>query len=338
LNLQTDKKQKDMKKLFSYIIVALFAFQAIGQDHIFSQVISSRIYQNPATTGSSDFISGTLLQRMQWPTDGMTMLSTCLIADYSSNLENSAFSLIASTGYENSINEQITQVGVAYAHTVQISNSTALKAGLRTSLLHKKYGNDFLFGDQYNIDGTISGLETQETFSSNKLFKPDFTVGGLLSVKDNLWIGISIGHLSQPNVSLLENGNSKLPMLIQAQVGKIFHIGDKKNNMSVTPIYNYAKQSTFSQMNIGGYFSKNAILAGAFYKGDPFQAYNDTRQHQAATISLGMKVSQFKAELSYDIDLSSLSGTGGAYELSLHYEFASNDPKKKYKAVSGPKW
>jgi len=52
-----------------------------------------------------------------------------------------------------------------------------------------------------------------------------------------------------------------------------------------------------------------------------------------------MRISQFKAELSYDIDLSSLSGTdGGAYELSLHYEFPSNDPKKKYKAVSGPKW
>jgi len=135
-----------------------------------------------------------------------------------------------------------------------------------------------------------------------------------LNEKTNFNIGLSFGHLLQPNVSLL-NDNFDTSMRIQAHAGVTRQLTDR---FSISPsIYytSYNPAGQFQAQVLGGYLVKEQLLInfGLGY-----------RAADAAEFIVGANLNnQLNIALSYDLTVSSLSNsrTGGAFEIAAAYIF-----------------
>lgn len=326
-------------KLYSLLLALSFAGIISAQDHIFSQTSTSQIYQNPAVAGNTDFLAATLMHRVQWPYENLATTSTCLAIDYVPNIKNSGISLVASNGYDLGTNENINQVGLSYSYSIQVSEKLIAKAGIRGGLYYRKYGKSFLYGDQYNENGSLTGTETSESFSDKSIYKADFAAGALLSYKEKIWVGLACSHITQPNVSIYSGGESRLPMLWSVNAGYIYYINKTvKSRKSLTPTFSWYQQSNFAQYSLGGYFFTKPLLFGVWYKGNPFDKYGGSIQNQAITLAAGLSFRLLKVEYSYDLSLSEFQNSGGAHEFSIFYQLPYEEKKTKMRAVSGPRW
>lgn len=306
------------------ILTICFSFLQMhvnGQDYIFSQTEASHIYLNPASAGYTNFVGGSILQRLQWPSESKTSSATLATLDYSLN-DNSAFAFVGVSGYDFPSKFLQNNIGIVYSHTVSVNDKASFSAGLKASVLHIGLSDRYIFGDQFNENGLLNGTETSEELENRTIISPDFATGLLFKYDKKLRIGISASHLSRPNVSL-SSGDAKysLPINWGAEASYRIYIDENPNRLSyIKPFFYYNKQSTFQQCKLGAYYLILPILVGAFYNGVPFDSYQDITQHQSVSIALGLRFQLLKLEYTYDIDLSAISKTGGAHEISIYYE------------------
>ncbi|MBK8807913.1 MAG: PorP/SprF family type IX secretion system membrane protein [Bacteroidales bacterium] len=325
--------------ILTIFIVMCISETLFAQDYIFSQTSTSQIYQNPAVAGNTDRLSATIIHRLQWPYENIATPATCLAIDFVPNIKNSGISLVALNGHDIGTKETVNQIGLSYSYSIQLSEKLIIKAGLRGGLYHRKLGKNLLYGDQYNENGTLTGNETEENISDKAIYKADFAVGALLSYKEISWIGISVAHVTRPNISLLLGSESTLPILWNINAGYIFYLNKTvKDRKSLTPTFSWYKQANFAQYSLGGYFFNKPLQLGLWYKGNPFDRYEGSTQNQAITIAVGLSFQQLNVEYSYDISLSKFQKSGGAHEFSITYKLPYEEKRGKVRSVSGPKW
>ena len=113
------------------IVLVLISCNIYAQDYIFSQSYASRLYQNPAFTGNTNLISGTILQRIQWPYENTMMSTSCLIVDFVPPIKNSGLALIGISGYDVVTNEYINRLSLSYSYAIQINEDYLVKGGLQ---------------------------------------------------------------------------------------------------------------------------------------------------------------------------------------------------------------
>lgn len=346
-----------MKRFLQIVFLICFGSAAVAQDPQFTQFYAASMYHNPAMTGGSFRDRVVVNYRNQWPSLPKSFVTYAASYDHYSRRYQSGFGLQAYTDKAGAGELRSTGVSGMYSYHLGLSNTWAVRAGLQFGYGFRDLNyNKLTFGDQIDLEQIRSGkglygytIDDSQTKRHNVSY---FDAGtGLLIYTKDFWFGVSGLHLNEPNQSLSEEV-SKLPMRMNFNAGMKISLDNKERRAhnarqgvpekSITPAILYKSQGKFDQLDMGLYIHYNPMVVGFWYRGLPIKNYREgVYNHDAIALLVGYKLADVSFGYSYDLTVSRLgSGTGGAHEISLTYEFDSkaSNKKKKPKLIPCPKF
>jgi type IX secretion system PorP/SprF family membrane protein len=185
-----------------------------------------------------------------------------------------------------------------------------------------------------NIDNQTGSISNNASalinFENRSYF--DVAAGGLLYTK-KAWLGTSIRHLNQPDMTVVTGGNQKLPLYISIHGGYQIHLfpgqqyqkGADIRPSFISPAFHLKRQANFMQLDLGAYYYYDFLTFGAWYRGIPISKKETVTflNHDSFAVLAGYRHKGLIIAYSYDITISPLAtiNTGGAHEISLTYEF-----------------
>jgi len=316
--------------LVTNVLAVIFSCSA--QDPQFSQFYSAQLYLNPAFTGNTvqdRFIAN---YRKQWPGIPGSFVSYAFSYDRKFPKKNSALGIQVIRDKAGSGGLKFTNIGGLYSYIAQLSRKHFIRSGLRLSYTWRALDYAKLtFADQLIRGG---GVATNESIQPKRSYLD--IASGIVFNSDIYWLGVAFNHLTQPNQSLV-GIKSRLSVKMNVHGGiKIPIVKNIKGETttSATIAANYKAQQKWDQLDIGVYFRRDPVILGIWYRGIPLlKAYEPGyANNDAVIILLGYHLKAYRLRLgySYDITISSImSNTGGSHEISLIYEYAPPEWKKK---------
>lgn len=330
-----------MKNLFLYLTFQLVSFLAFSQDIQYSQYYANPIYLNPALTGSTGMTRVGVNFRNQWPALDQSFVAYTAYLDHFEERLNSGFGVIFQGAQESFTQTAINEIGLVYAYRLRLGQDSYIQAGIQGSFVARDALFDrVILGTQLNIDtGQISG-EPGDAFEGDSQIRSADANAGLLYYGKKAWIGVSVSHLLEPEISYLADNTNQLPMkyslhggyrfnLAPGDINEFFNNTDQERSVALG--FNYKQQGQFSQLDLGAEFFFEPLVLGFWYRGLPTKY--ELPNNESLIFLLGISLSS-GLELGYSFDYTiskfGFVGSGGAHELSIRYVFSSKDPRKRY--------
>lgn len=332
-----------MKKRIVIVLSILFLSFGIskGQDVQYSQFYAAPIYLNPALTGASELTRIGINYRNQWPGLDQSFNSYSAYIDHYIFDYNSGIGLIFNGSKESLANLSTNEIGLSYAYRLRLGEDKYFRLGAQASFMQRDaFFSDLVFGSQIDIiNGTVGGItdELNGIPIDSKYSFMDYSFGGMF-YSDKIWLGASAHHVTEPNVSFVDDQVSRLPMKLSLQGGIRFDfVGGQRNyfnhqyaERSISFAFNYKQQDPFSQLDIGTQIYLEPLVLGLWYRGLPTK--NGLPNNEAIIALVGFSLeSGLDIGYSYDVTASKLGlkNSGGAHEISLRYTFLWGDPKSR---------
>ena len=314
---------------------------ALGQDPQFSQPYASALYLNPALTGDTKLNRVAMTFRNQWTAINNGFKSYMLSFDHYERKINAGFGGYILYDQSGSNGYRVTGLRLNYSYDARIDRWSGIKGGISLgySLMNINQ-NDLLFADQIIRGGAVPTVETgisdQESY---------FDVGaGLLYYNKFIWAGVSVNHLSNPNISFTSQVDRLAPKFS-------FHTGISvwkkygswgKELSSINIAFNYKFQDKWDQMDIGAYYNYHPFVVGVWYRGIPLlKSYEPNyTNHESLILLVGLDYkNKFRVGYSYDFTISQLTmSSGGSHELSLIFEWPGNSKRTRNRRIPCPKF
>ncbi|MBS1569920.1 MAG: type IX secretion system membrane protein PorP/SprF [Bacteroidetes bacterium] len=320
----------------------MLAACAFGQDPQLSQFYAAPMYLNPALTGNTNQDRLALNYRLQWPAIGPGYKTYAVAYDHRSTDLNSGFGGMVMHDRAGTQGLSFTQMAFNYSYEARLNRRQAIRGGLRAAytLRTMDWGN-MLFADQVIRENAQTSVEPL-LLQSISYF--DFSAG-VLYYSEQLWGGISVNHLNQPQQSLFLEGDARLPMRTSVHAGYRFPVDGQPFRSSktlMTLAAHYKAQEKWDQLDLGGYVDHNGVSFGLWYRGIPgLKAYEPGQPNdEAAVLLLGYETPyQLQVAYSYDVTISKLTmKSGGAHEISVIYEWPKHGKNRKYRSIPCPKF
>ncbi len=334
-----------MKRMKKYaIIIALFltSFVAIGQDIHFSQFNSAPMLLNPALAGlNSGNYRFAANYRNQWT--GLAPYNT-FAASYDMNMfkqgPRSNFGGIGMFFFTDKAGDselRTTQVNLNLSYTVMLNKkgTQSFTSGIMGGLGHRtiNYAN-LTFDNQFGVGGFDPGNPSMENFATDRVIYADLGAGFVWNFakneNTNYYLGGSVTHLTQPNLSFMSERDEKLYIKFTVHGGGHYKMTEQ---LFILPSFMYLNQGPHNQLNVGGLLKiRKSIMPSdrtAFYIGGWY------RLKDAFILNARVDVGSFNIGFSYDINLSGLtpaSNANGGPELSLIHTgiFPNKKQQTKY--------
>ncbi len=320
-------KKSFMLKRVVLIVIVCFSLgkseRLFAQDPEFTQFYANPLYLNPAMAGTAICPRFSLNYRNQWPAISGTYVT------YSASYDQHFEGIKGGLGilvYDDRAGQGTLNTFSAsgmYSYLLNVTRKFSLKFGLQATYFEKSIDwSKLTFGDM--IDERMGFVyNTREVPGKAKVSNADFSAG-LFGYTKRFYFGFAANHLTQPNEGLIST--SKLPMKITVHAGALFAIGDKRNEVTISPNILYQQQKDFKQLNLGVYATKGSIVGGLWY-----------RNQDAFIALIGFQQPRFKIGYSYDITTSKLTNaTAGSHEISCSLVLHCKPKKKKVKTVNCP--
>ncbi|MEQ8360751.1 MAG: type IX secretion system membrane protein PorP/SprF [Cytophagales bacterium] len=324
-----------MRRSLSHIAFLILLISGISkaQDYQFTQFYAAPLYLNPAFAGSSDWARANVLYRMQWPAAAAKF--TTMYASFDQNIPQirSGAGLLVSRDVQGSARLSTTSVMGQYAYRLNINRKWAFRAGAGVGYSWLSIDGSALTLRE-NIDnqtGSISNTAASLVNFENRRFF-DVVAGGLL-YSSKAWVGTSVRHINQPDMTVVTGGAQKLPLYLSVHggyqiplfPGMQYRKGADVRPSFISPAFHFKKQAKFMQLDLGAYYYYDFLTFGAWYRGIPVVKKETVTitNHDAFSILAGYRWKGLSIAYSYDITISPLStlNTGGAHEISMIYEF-----------------
>jgi type IX secretion system PorP/SprF family membrane protein len=329
---------------------------AQAQDYQFTQFYAAPLYLNPAFSGSASWSRANVLYRAQWPAAAAKF--TTMYASFDQNIPSirSGAGFMVSRDVAGSARLSNTMVMGTYAYRLNINRKMAFRAGAGVGYSWLSLDGNALTLRE-NIDNQTGNISNNASalvsFENRRYF--DVVAGGLLYT-DKLWLGTSVRHINQPDMTLVTGGEQKLPMYLSVHggyqiplfPGMKYKKGAGTRPSFVSPAFHFKSQANFMQLDIGAYYYYDFLTFGAWYRGIPMSKKETVTitNHDAFSILAGYRWKGLSIAYSYDITISPLStlNTGGAHEISLIYEFEfqfnpiKGRPPKDQRLIPCPKF
>ena len=318
---------KMIRKVAAFIVVFLIAFSLHAQiDPTFSQFSAAPMSVNPGFTGSTATHRVIFNGRVQWPNLPQAFQTMAVSYDFWRPELKSGFGLQVIADKAGSAELKNTTARFNYSYKIMVGN-WVVSPGIYFGYSFNSFdANKLLFGDQLDYsNGNLPPSLDPNVAKLNQIQVFD-TGAGILMYSGVSWLGASVYHLNQPNVSIID-GESPWPMKLIVHGGlRIPIYGDNHRTQqisSVSPSFMYRYQGGTHQLDVGIHYMVAPIVIGLYYRGVPFiKDFNDQPTSDAAVFSMGLIFNYFEFGYSYDFTISELSArTGGAHEVSLIYEF-----------------
>ena len=308
--------------------------QLSGQDYEFSQFYANKLYLAPSFAGATQQNRFIADYRDQWPGLPKAFVTYCASFDHSISNYNSGVGLIILDDEAGSLNLSTIEVGVLYSYDFKLNDYYHLRPGIGFDFLQKSidYSKGVTIGEIY--DASTGNTFQAPSQSSDVGF--DASASALL-YSNNVWAGLTVDHLLQPNISLWgENDRSPVKETLYGGVtilrnGRLLKPVDE--TVSIAGMF--TNEGNNRQLDIGLYWAQSPLTFGLWYRGLP--PFNSERG-DAITFLVGIKLMHFSCGYSYDFTISNLiTHSAGAHEVSLTYEFYVLK-KKKLQAVPCPEF
>lgn len=294
--------------------LTLFISTAKAQDPEFSQFYAAPLYLNPAFAGNGG-PKVHLNYRNQWP--DINKAYRHLAASYDQSVgEGVGLGMLITTDDQGNGIYKANNIGGIFAYQIKAGGNFIIKPAVQATYSQRILNTNNLVY-KYNQDGTIDNTASlaEPSVSPKPKNFVDFAAGMLL-YSENLFAGLAIDHLFQPDQSLTDN-KSILPRKVTGHIGAIIPLegGRGRSERNISPNLMYQKQGSFNQLNAGVYYNAGQLVLGGWYRysftnGDAFIAL------------IGFKPGILRVGYSYDFTTSALrSNSGGAHEVSLALEF-----------------
>jgi len=91
----------------------------------------------------------------------------------------------------------------------------------------------------------------------------------------------------------------------------------------------FRMQGNSKQLDLGAYISHDIYVVGLWYRGIPLKT-NNILNNDAIIVMFGIKTNGVSIGYSYDLSVSKIGiSSGGSHELSLVYDLAPPNPRRK---------
>lgn len=303
-------------KAVATVVILLFVVKSskAQYDYLFTQYMFNETFINPASAGSKEAMSATLVHRQQWVNFSGRPITTSFAIH--APVKNNKMGLGLSV-----LNEKIgvlnrNLIYLNYAYRIKTGANSTLALGLMAGI-HNQVNR---FADlKTNNDGTI---DPQFSNSANTI-APNFGAGLYFNTK-TFYAGLSVPRMINDQVTFGTNGAVQLNTKIEPQkftyyltVGNVFTLSSDlklKAQGMVKAVQNAPVQF---DVNVN-FLIKEKIWAGLSY-----------RSGSAASAILGVQISpQFLVSYAYDYSLNSIQKySQGSHEIVLNYLFSYKGKK-----------
>ena len=156
--------------------------------------------------------------------------------------------------------------GFSYAYFLQAGKDLFINAGLSASVYHRGFNfENAILPDQIDPLGGAS-LPSSETLSSTG--KSVFDVGaGFLFIFGKLSGGLSINHLTQPDLSISSNSNQNLKRKLLIHLSGDFNLSNSQN-LKIQPLTYIELQSSYINGGAGAAIESQHLAINAMILGD----------------------------------------------------------------------
>lgn len=324
-----------------------------AQDYHFSNPKTISLSLNPALagTGYSTFHISSAY-RSQWTSVASPFTTIAGNADiaFLKDPNNPRQNAYFGTGLDfysdkaGDANMGLTQVNLSFSATVPLDDYNYLSAGIQGGLGQRKINfSNLYFANQYTGEGFDNTINSGEINNLSGPTYADLAAGVVYhynSSMNKFWennrtelqIGISTYHLTQPQVSLMQNGSDKLYRKYVLFSSLYYDIANTK--LALLPALYYFTQGPHSEL-LFNFYLRNKIKEASSKVNTLNEVslyFGLSYRHKDALIpSFGLSFGDFWINAAFDVNISSLSEVSrynGAMEFTLRYNNLSRLLKK----------
>lgn len=316
--------------IIAICFLMIINLKSSSQEAYYSQYYNDPTYYNPATTGLNRGLNIRVLYRDQWPQYSDDLKTYSFSMDVAERFMPGAggLGIIFNTNKEGKGFIKRTMIGATASARIKINKYWVSQFGFMAAYVQKQIDSkEFIWSDQ--LDDKHGLLYPQSSFSGlteDNVSYPDLSLGGVINYEKRYMtanLGFGMHHVTRPNESF-----SSLEMRLSRKY--VFHtdftilqISNPKKGFKFNPGLMYEYMSGFHTFTLGSNIAKSALYTGIWYRNKQSQIYNYQSVILVAGLNIPMvnKYSRLKIMYSYDVSITSMSGTGGAHEITLRFEF-----------------
>jgi type IX secretion system PorP/SprF family membrane protein len=303
------------------IIFLLISTLGYAQDPIFTQYFMIPETLNSSFTGAKKSTRAGIIHRTQWPGLNFSINTQYAFVDNWFEEIDSGLGISILNHKETTTRYNLTQVNINYAYELQLTSEWYFRPSLSFGLGLKDFGfQNLLLEDQINLyEGIINPTSMDQVNLNDSRIFYDIGTSFLLYNEDS-WIGLSVLHLNQPNISMTFEGEESLDIFASLHGSYKIPTG-YRSKVEVYGLFNAMIQGDYNRMDVGGKVKYNSFYFGALGATNPIKS--GFQSHTLTSINgfFGFDWKGFRIAYSYDFNTTNIGRTGGVYELSVFYDF-----------------
>ena len=303
------------------IFFLLVSTLGYAQDPIFTQYFMIPETLNSSFTGAKKSTRAGIIHRTQWPGLNFSINTQYAFVDNWFEEIDSGLGISILNHKETTTRYNFSQVNVNYAYELQLTSEWYFRPSLSFGLGLKDFGfQNLLLEDQINLNqGIINPTSMDQVNLNDSRIFYDIGTSFLFYNKDS-WIGLSVSHLNQPNISMTFEGEESLDIF--ASLHTSYKIPTSyRSKVEVYGLLNAMVQGNYNRLDIGSKIKYNSFYFGVLGATNPVKT--DSGNHTLTSINgfFGFDWKGFRIGYSYDFNTTNIGRTGGVYELSVFYNF-----------------
>lgn len=221
---------------------------------------------------------------------------------------------------------------IQYAYFLAVNPTLTIHAGFQASYVHRFLKRSALVLPEEIADGT----NTENLGDLNKGY-PDFAVG-FVALTRIAYAGISMHHLTRPDLSMSKSVRQPLPRKLTVHGGIYIPLYERRLGREVlklNPSLVYQHQAGFRQLNYGMDVIFKDLFAGVWFR------HSLDFRISAFSLHLGYDHDYFRIGYSYDFSLwnpwRDMRNTG-AHELTLLLKLEKGErSRERFRTIKSPK-
>jgi type IX secretion system PorP/SprF family membrane protein len=316
--------------LIGLIFIAI-PFRAGGQDPYFSQFFNNILYLNPAYAGSAYHPRISASYRNQMPALGSPFVS------YNASYDQSVEALQGGIGI-NIMNDvqgpalNRISADAIYSYFLAVNQRLTINAGFQVSYVHR-----FMRASSLVLPDVIEGTGQETLVDMNKGY-PDFAVG-FVALTRNAYAGISMHHLTKPNLSFSKSpAGQHLPRKLTVHGGILIPLYERKlgrEALKLNPGLLYVHQAGFRQAGYGVDVLYKSVYAGSWFR------HSLDFHMNAFVVQIGYDQDYFRIGYSHDFNVSKSwrnMQNAGAHELTFLLKLENKSGQGgRFRTIKSPK-
>ena len=223
-----------------------------------------------------------------------------------------------------------------YAYFLAVNSRLTLHAGFQASYVYRSLRtSELVMPDQVSLYD--SPVPTQESTGNLSNGYPDFAIG-FAAFTRNAYAGISMHHLTKPDLSMSRSSRQPLQRKLTVHGGAFFPLYERRlgrEALKLNPNLVYFHQAGFRQINYGLDVIYKVLYAGVWFR------HNIDFLMNAFIVHLGYEHDYFRIGYSHDFNVSgpwrNMQNMGSheiTFLLKLEYK---GGPRERFRTIKSPK-